>query len=122
MDDMPIILNVDAQEEKRDIHNEMMLKELRNCFKELMNTQDRVDISLREYEDLKKMNAKLARENAGMTKVLNELGFGLIECECGFDVVDHIVPGSIKTSISEGDLQHVLGNRRIIRIQFVVEG
>lgn len=89
-----------------------LVRTLKKQIKEQEDTKDRVDISLKEYEGLKMEVRKLYDDNRQLVSFIKELGITP-------DLVDNIVPGSIRkwSYISPMD---PFDSKRKIRIEFDV--
>lgn len=121
MKDIPVVLNLDSNKNESNAETTRAINALKNCMEMLLESQDRVDISLSEYENLKKTIAQLHRENEQMHAILDKLGFSLVEYDCGINVIDNIVPGSIRTSVMDPFDYNPLCLKRRVRIEFDIE-
>lgn len=119
MEDIPVVLNLAKNESNPETAR--AINALKNCMEMLLETQDRVDISLREYENLKQSLKKLHLENEKLHDILDKLGISLVECDSGINVIDSIVPGSIRTSVMDPFDPNPLCLKRRVRIEFDIE-
>lgn len=112
MDDIPVVLNLGKNESNPETAR--AINALKNCMEMLLESQDRVDISLNEYENMKKALKKLHLENEQMSKILCGLGFPI-------HLIDRIIPGSVHSYSCEATT-NVLECKRKMRIEFEYEG
>lgn len=79
-----------------------------------MESRDRVDISLKEYEELKRVNKDLLDRLRHAEAILNNIGINA-------DVIPHIIPESVKWYSAESyDCGPMIRKRRF-RIEFDME-
>ena len=90
-----VIINVTPSMTKFDHGSDLATyKKLARELAEQNRSRDRVDISLEEYENLKSRNSDLTMENSRLCSLLDAIGIPL-------DVIDKIVPGSLKTIVED---------------------
>lgn len=94
------------------VHNE--LRQIRNELKSLSETRDRVDISLKEYEELKRVNKDLLDRLNQAERIL-----GMLDIPA--DMIQHIDPDSVKTYFAEAFSPNIFVRKRRFRIEFDVE-
>ena len=86
-----------------------------NELKSFSETRDRVDISLKEYEELKRINRDLQIRLNQAERIL-----GMLDIPA--DMVQHIDPDSVKTYFAEAfDPNNIFVRKRRFRIEFNVE-
>lgn len=83
-------------------------------IKTLRETKDRVDISLKEYEELKRVNKDLLDRLRQAERIL-----GMLDIPA--DVIQHIDPDSIKVYTAENFYTEVFRTKHRFRIEFDVE-
>lgn len=89
--------------------------EMRETKNELLNNKDRVDISLKEYEELKRVNKDLLVRLNQAERIL-----GMLDIPA--DMIQHIDPDSVKTYFAEAfDPNNIFVRKRRFRIEFNVE-
>lgn len=109
-------MNIAMMCENDKLRNEV--SRLTNAIKVFQNessaTKDRVDISLKEYEELKRINKDLLDRLRHAEHILGKL-------EIAADVIPHIIPESIKWYSTESyDCGPMIRKRRF-RIEFDME-
>lgn len=85
-----------------------------NELKTLSESRDRVDISLKEYEELKRVNKDLLDRLNQAERIL-----GMLDIPA--DMIQHIDPDSVKTYFAEAFSQNIFVRKRRFRIEFDVE-
>ena len=86
-----------------------------NELKTLSESRDRVDISLKEYEDLKRVNKDLQIRLNQAERIL-----GMLDIPA--DMIQHIDPDSVKIYSAEAfDPTNIFVRKRRCRIEFNVE-
>ena len=88
--------------------------EMRETKNELLNNKDRVDISLKEYEELKRVNKDLLDRLNQAERIL-----GMLDIPA--DMIQHIDPDSVKMYSAEAFDQNIFVRKRRFRIEFNVE-
>ena len=83
-----------------------------NSLDKLIESKDRVDISLKEYEELKSINAQFARENGELMSILNKMGLDK-------RMVGRVIPGTIKVHTCDSSVTF-LEEKEKVRIEFEV--
>lgn len=85
-----------------------------NELKSLSETRDRVDISLKEYDELKRINRALQIRLNQAERIL-----GMLDIPA--DMIQHIDPDSVKTYSAEAFGPNIFVRKRRFRIEFNVE-
>ena len=78
--------------------------------REELETRDRVDISLKEYEKMKDRIRELESEKDAYEKILSKFNF---------PIDAQVVPGSVKTSYKESPMSDPMNKAFMCRISFL---
>lgn len=90
------------------------LAKLRREMEKSNETKDRVDISLKEYEKLKRVNKDLLDRLNQAERIL-----GMLDIPA--DMIQHIDPDSVKTYFAEDFDPNIFVRKRRFRVEFNVE-
>lgn len=94
--------------------NRQIVTEFRKNREALLDTRDRVDISLKEYEELKRVNKDLLDRLNQAERIL-----GMLDIPA--DMIQHIDPDSVKTYFTEAFYPNIFVRKRRFRIEFDIE-
>ena len=94
--------------------NRQIITEFRKDREALLDTRDRVDILLKEYEELKRINRDLQIRLNQAERIL-----GMLDIPA--DMIQRIDPDSVKTYSAETFDPNIFVRKRRFRIEFNVE-